>query len=287
MAASGHITRVMDQLSFIKMHGAGNDFVVLDGRSSPVPLTVTEARTLADRHFGIGCDQLIVMEPPTSGEADLFMRIRNPDGGEAEACGNATRCIASLVMTETGRDRAVIQTVAGHLPARTAEAGRITVDMGPANLGWREIPLSEERDTLHLGIGAGPLQDPVGVNMGNPHAVFFVEDAEAVDLASLGPQLEHDPLLPERANISVVSVTGPDRLRQRVWERGAGITLACGSGACAGAVAAARRGLTGRKVETAMDGGVLGLEWLEDGHVLMTGPVATSFRGQISRAELS
>ena len=277
----------MDQLSFIKMHGAGNDFVVLDGRSSPVPLTVTEARTLADRHFGIGCDQLIVMEPPTSGEADLFMRIRNPDGGEAEACGNATRCIASLVMTETGRDRAVIQTVAGHLPARTAEAGRITVDMGPANLGWREIPLSEERDTLHLGIGAGPLQDPVGVNMGNPHAVFFVEDAEAVDLASLGPQLEHDPLLPERANISVVSVTGPDRLRQRVWERGAGITLACGSGACAGAVAAARRGLTGRKVETAMDGGVLGLEWLEDGHVLMTGPVATSFRGQISRAELS
>lgn len=287
MAASGHITRVMDQLSFIKMHGAGNDFVVLDGRSSPVPLTVTEARTLADRHFGIGCDQLIVMEPPTSGEADLFMRIRNPDGGEAEACGNATRCIASLVMTETGRDRAVIQTVAGHLPARTAEAGRITVDMGPANLGWRDIPLAEERDTLHLGIGAGPLQDPVGVNMGNPHAVFFVEDAEAVDLAKLGPQLEYDPLLPERANISVVSVTGPDRLRQRVWERGAGITLACGSGACAGAVAAARRGLTGRKVETAMDGGVLGLEWREDGHVLMTGPVATSFRGQISRAELS
>ena len=277
----------MDQLSFIKMHGAGNDFVVLDGRSTPVPLTVAEARTLADRHFGIGCDQLIVMEPPTTGDADLFMRIRNPDGGEAEACGNATRCIASLVMSETGRDRAVIQTVAGHLPAQTAEAGRITVDMGPANLGWREIPLAEERDTLHLGIGAGPLQDPVGVNMGNPHAVFFVEDAEAVDLASLGPQLEHDPLLPERANISVVSVTGPDRLRQRVWERGAGITLACGSGACAGAVAAVRRGLTGRKVETTMDGGVLGLEWREDGHVLMTGPVATSFRGQISRAELS
>ncbi len=277
----------MDQLSFIKMHGAGNDFVVLDGRDAPVPLTIAEARTLADRHFGIGCDQLIVMEPPTSGDADLFMRIRNPDGGEAEACGNATRCIASLVMNETGRDRAVIQTVAGHLPAQTADAGRITVDMGPANLGWREIPLAEERDTLHLGIGAGPLQDPVGVNMGNPHAVFFVEDAEAVDLTALGPKLEHDPLLPERANISVISVSGPDRLRQRVWERGAGITLACGSGACAGAVAAARRGLTGRKVETTMDGGVLGLEWREDGHVLMTGPVATSFRGEISRAELS
>lgn len=287
MAISGHITRVMDQLSFIKMHGAGNDFVVLDGRSTPVPLTIAEAQALADRHFGIGCDQLIVMEPPTSEGADLFMRIRNPDGGESEACGNATRCIASLVMGETGRDQVVIETLAGHLPARTADAGLITVDMGPANLAWQEIPLAEERDTLHLGIGAGPLQDPVGVNMGNPHAVFFVEDADAIDLATLGPKLEHDPLLPERANISVISLKGPDRLRQRVWERGAGITLACGSGACAGVVAAARRGVTGRKVETTMDGGVLKLEWREDGHVLMTGPVATSFRGQISRAELS
>ncbi len=287
MAISGHITRVMDQLSFIKMHGAGNDFVVLDGRSTPVPLTIAEAQALADRHFGIGCDQLIVMEPPTSEGADLFMRIRNPDGGESEACGNATRCIASLVMGETGRDQVVIETLAGHLPARTADAGLITVDMGPANLAWQEIPLAEERDTLHLGIGAGPLQDPVAVNMGNPHAVFFVEDADAIDLATLGPKLEHDPLLPERANISVISPKGPDRLRQRVWERGAGITLACGSGACAGAVAAARRGVTGRKVETTMDGGVLKLEWREDGHVLMTGPVATSFRGQVSRAELS
>ncbi len=277
----------MDQLSFIKMHGAGNDFVVLDGRSTPLPLSVEEARTLADRHFGIGCDQLIVMEPPTSEGADLFMRIRNPDGGEAEACGNATRCVASLVMNETGRDQVVIQTLAGHLPAETATTGEVTVDMGPANLGWQEIPLAEERDTLHLGIGAGPLQDPVGVNMGNPHAVFFVEDADAIDLATLGPQLEHDPLLPQRANISVISVTGPDRLRQRVWERGAGITLACGSGACAGAVAAARRGLTGRRVETTMDGGVLTLEWRDDGHVLMTGPVATSFRGKVERASLS
>lgn len=277
----------MEQLAFIKMHGLGNDFVVLDGRSTPIPLSITEARALADRHFGIGCDQLIVMEPPTSEGADLFMRIRNPDGGEAEACGNATRCIASLVMGETGRDQVVIETLAGHLPALSAAAGEITVDMGPANLDWREIPLAEERDTLHLGIGAGPLQDPVGVNMGNPHAVFFVEDADAIDLASLGPKLEHDPLLPERANISIVSVTGPDRLRQRVWERGAGITLACGSGACAGAVAAARRGMTGRKVETTMDGGVLRLEWREDGHVLMTGPVATSFRGNVDRASLS
>jgi diaminopimelate epimerase len=156
--------------------------------------------------------------------------------------------------------------------------------MGPANLGWQDIPLAEERDTLHLKIGLGPLQDPVGVNMGNPHAVFFVEDADAIDLATLGPKLERDPLLPERANISVVSLNGTDRLRQRVWERGAGITLACGSGACAAAVAAARRGITGRKVEIAMDGGVLRLEWREDGHVLMTGPVATSFRGKTDEA---
>ena len=277
----------MEQLAFIKMHGLGNDFVVLDSRRTPLALTIEEARRLADRRFGIGCDQLIVMEPPSSAGADLFMRIRNPDGGESEACGNATRCIASLVMGETGRDQVVIETLAGHLPATAADSNEITVDMGPANLDWREIPLAEERDTLHLGIGLGPLQDPVGVNMGNPHAVFFVEDAETIDLAKLGPTLEHDPLLPERANISVISLDGPDRLRQRVWERGAGITLACGSGACAGAVAAARRGLTGRSVETRMDGGVLRLEWREDGHVLMTGPVATSFRGEVDRTLLS
>ncbi len=277
----------MEQLAFIKMHGLGNDFVVLDSRRTPIALTIEEARRLADRRFGIGCDQLIVMEPPSSEGADLFMRIRNPDGGESEACGNATRCIASLVMGETGRDEVVIETLAGHLPASAADSNEITVDMGPANLDWREIPLAEERDTLHLGIGLGPLQDPVGVNMGNPHAVFFVEDAEAIDLAKLGPTLEHDPLLPERANISVISLDGPDRLRQRVWERGAGITLACGSGACAGAVAAARRSLTGRSVETRMDGGVLRLEWRDDGHVMMTGPVATSFRGEVDRTLLS
>lgn len=277
----------MDQLAFIKMHGLGNDFVVLDSRRTPIALTIEEARWLADRRFGIGCDQLIVMEPANSEGADLFMRIRNPDGGESEACGNATRCIASLVMGETGRDKVVIETLAGHLPAIAADANQITVDMGPANLEWQEIPLAEERDTLHLGIGLGPLQDPVGVNMGNPHAVFFVEDADSIDLAALGPTLEHDPLLPERANISVVSLSGPNQLRQRVWERGAGITLACGSGACAGAVAAARRGLTGRSVETRMDGGTLRLEWRDDGHVLMTGPVATSFRGEVDRTLLS
>ncbi len=277
----------MDQLAFIKMHGLGNDFVVLDSRRTPIALTIEEARWLADRRFGIGCDQLIVMEPANSEGADLFMRIRNPDGGESEACGNATRCIASLVMGETGRDKVVIETLAGHLPAIAADSNQITVDMGPANLDWQEIPLAEERDTLHLGIGLGPLQDPVGVNMGNPHAVFFVEDADSIDLAALGPTLEHDPLLPERANISVVSLSGPNQLRQRVWERGAGITLACGSGACAGAVAAVRRGVTGRSVETRMDGGTLRLEWREDGHVLMTGPVATSFRGEVDRTLLS
>jgi diaminopimelate epimerase len=274
----------MEQQAFIKMHGLGNDFVVLDGRRAPISLSEAQVRRLADRRFGIGCDQLIVMEPPANDAATVFMRIYNPDGSEAEACGNATRCVASLVMAETGSDRVVIETLAGLLSARAAPADEITVDMGPANLGWQDIPLAEERDTLHLKIGLGPLQDPVGVNMGNPHAVFFVEDADAIDLATLGPKLEQDPLLPERANISVVSLNGTDRLRQRVWERGAGITLACGSGACAAAVAAARRGITGRKVEIAMDGGLLRLEWREDGHVLMTGPVATSFRGKTDEA---
>jgi diaminopimelate epimerase len=276
----------MKQQAFIKMHGLGNDFVVLDGRRAPISLSEAQVRRLADRRFGIGCDQLIVMEPPANDAATVFMRIYNPDGSEAEACGNATRCVASLVMAETGSDRVVIETLAGLLSARAAPADEITVDMGPANLGWQDIPLAEERDTLHLKIGLGPLQDPVGVNMGNPHAVFFVEDADAIDLATLGPKLEQDPLLPERANISVVSLNGTDRLRQRVWERGAGITLACGSGACAAAVAAARRGITGRKVEIAMDGGLLRLEWREDGHVLMTGPVATSFRGKTAEALL-
>lgn len=277
----------MNPRPFIKMHGLGNDFVVVDARTEPFPLTDALAQAIADRREGVGCDQLLILEPPTGGSADVFMRIRNHDGGEVGACGNGTRCVAALVMGELGREALTIETAAGLLQARAAGPGRVTVDMGEARLDWRDIPLSEERDTLHLGIGNGPLADPVGVNMGNPHAVFFVDDVESLPLAELGPPLEHHPLFPERANIGAAQLTGEDTLRLRVWERGAGLTRACGSGACAAAVAAARRGLTGRRVEVTLDGGTLTIEWLENGHVEMTGPVATAFHGELNGELLS
>ncbi len=277
----------MSSRPFIKMHGLGNDFVVVDARTEPFPLTDDLAKAIADRREGVGCDQLLIMEPPTNGSADVFMRIRNHDGGEVGACGNGTRCVAALVMSELGREAITIETSAGLLQAKAAGPGRVTVDMGEARLGWRDIPLSEERDTLHLGIENGPLKDPVGVSMGNPHAVFFVEGVESLPLEELGPTLEHHPLFPERANIGAAEVIGENKLRLRVWERGVGETRACGTGACAAAVAAARRGLTGRKVEVVLTGGPLTIEWLENGHVEMTGPVATSFHGELNGEFLS
>ena len=276
----------MSGRSFLKMHGLGNDFVVIDAREAPYALSETQAQRIADRRLGVGCDQLIVLEPPPNGAADVFMRIRNPDGQEAEACGNATRCVASVLMAEAGADRLTIQTLAGLLEAERAEGGLITVDMGPAYLEWDQVPLREACDTLALDLSLGPLAHPVAVGMGNPHAVFFVEDVAAIDLAWLGPRLETDSWFPERANISVAQITGPDRIRLRVWERGAGITLACGSGACATGVAAHRRRLTGRRSEVVLDGGALVIEWREDGHVMMTGPVATSFAGRLDPALL-
>ncbi|MBM3531984.1 MAG: diaminopimelate epimerase [Alphaproteobacteria bacterium] len=266
-------------IAFRKMHGLGNDFVVIDARDQSLALDDGLARRIADRRTGIGCDQLIVIEPPRAGLADAFMRIRNADGGEVEACGNAARCVASLLMAEKGRDHAVIETVVGLLDAEAAADGRVAVDMGPAKLDWRDIPLAEPKDTLHLGIHLGQLSDPVGVNMGNPHAVFFVADAEAVDLAALGPPLERHKLFPARANIEVAQVKSPTEIRMRVWERGVGITRACGTGACATLVAAVRRGLVERRVIVVLDGGALEIEWLKDGHVIMTGPVATAFTG--------
>jgi diaminopimelate epimerase len=277
----------MQGTPFIKMHGLGNDFVVLDARKAKVTLDAGAARAIADRHTGVGCDQLIVIERAQNPAADVFMRIRNADGSEVEACGNATRCIADLVMRERGRDRAVIETAAGLLDATAAGPERITVDMGPARLDWRDVPLARECDTLHVPLALSPLADPVACSVGNPHATFFVADAEAIDLAALGPVLEHDPLFPERANIGVVQVLSPTRLRFRVWERGTGITVACGTGACAALVAAHRRGLTGRRAEVVADGGPLDIEWRADGHVMMTGPVATSFRGVLDASLMS
>jgi diaminopimelate epimerase len=276
----------MSTIDFVKMHGLGNDFVVIDARRAAFPLDEARAHAIADRKTGIGCDQLIVMEAPQQPGADIFMRIHNADGGEVEACGNATRCVAALVMGETGGDRVAIETGAGLLVARPAEGGRISVDMGMARLDWREIPLARAQDTLHVDLRLGPLADPVCSNIGNPHATFFVADAASIDLAALGPLLEHDKLFPERANIAVAQLLSPQRIRLRVWERGVGITRACGTGACAALVAASRRGLTGRTAEVALDGGTLEIAWREDGHVMMTGPVATSFHGSFDPAQL-
>ncbi len=277
----------MSSLHFTKMHGLGNDFVILDGRRDAVALDGDRARAIADRHTGVGCDQVISMGPTEDGNADAFMGIYNADGSEVAACGNATRCVAALLMAETGRDNARIQTLAGLLIAHAMEDGRITVDMGLPGLGWNDIPLAGQQDTLCIPLTAGPLRSPVAVSMGNPHAVFFVDNAENIDLAALGPALEHDPMFPERANIGVAQVTGENQIRLRVWERGAGITLACGTGACAAAVAGHRRGLTGCGVTVMLDGGPLEIHWREDDHVMMTGPVATSFTGQLDISALT
>ncbi|MFV1852868.1 MAG: diaminopimelate epimerase [Thalassospira sp.] len=271
----------MNGIPFVKMHGLGNDFVVFDGRRDPAVLDLDDATAarIADRKLGVGCDQLIVIEPARDDLADAFMRIRNNDGGEVEACGNATRCVANIVMGELGRKDVIIETVVGLLDANGLTDGRVTVDMGQVKLDWRDIPLSEAVDTNHIPLSLGPLSDPVGVNVGNPHAVFFVDDAEAIDIEKFGPVLEHHEMFPERANIEVCSIVSENQIRMRVWERGVGVTRACGTGACAVGVAAARRGLTGRKTEIILDGGNLTIEWLPDDHVLMTGPVATSFSG--------
>ncbi len=268
---------------FVKMHGCGNDFVVFDERSGTLGLTARRAAAIADRRTGVGCDQFIVIEPAPPG-ADAFMRIRNPDGAEAGACGNATRCVADLLARDNGRHRQVIRTVAGDLVSEVLADGRVRVDMGPARLGWSEVPLAQPMDTLHLDLAAGNVSDPAAASMGNPHATFFVADIGAVPIGELGPRLEHDRLFPERANIGFAEIRGRDRMRLRVWERGAGLTLACGSGACAALVNAHRRGLVDRRASVEVDGGTIEIEWREDGHVLMTGPVATAFVGEIDLA---
>ncbi|MBT3358226.1 MAG: diaminopimelate epimerase [Rhodospirillales bacterium] len=275
----------MEPLPFVKMHGLGNDFVVFDARRQSLELSADQVRAIANRNTGVGCDQLIIMEPPRDGAADVFMRIRNADGSEVEACGNATRCVASTVMKERGANTIVIETVVGllHATAAADDGGNdlITVDMGPVRLDWQDIPLAQAMDTLHLGIEEGPLRDPVGINVGNPHAVFFVDDVESLPLETVGPRVEHHPLFPARINVEAVQVLSPTRLRMRVWERGTGITRACGTGACATLVAAHRRGLAERTAEVVLDGGTLRIEWNDQDHVLMSGPAATSFAGTL------
>ncbi|WP_428927484.1 diaminopimelate epimerase [Marinibacterium sp. SX1] len=274
--------------TFMKMHGLGNDFVVVDGRARAFDMTPALATALADRHRGVGFDQLAVITAPADGTgegtndgADAHLTFYNADGSLSAACGNATRCIARHIMDGTGRRALRLTTDRGVLLAEDAGNGLTSINMGPPQLDWAEIPLAHEMDTLHLPIDG----DPVATGMGNPHCTFFVEDAEAVDLASFGPAHEHHPLYPLRTNVQVAQVIGPDRIRMRVWERGTGITLASGSSSCATGVAAARRGLTGRKVEIVLDGGTLTIDWRADG-VWMTGGTAHVFDGVLTEAFL-
>ena len=271
-------------ISFTKMHGIGNDFIVLDARLGGIPLDGDQVRAMADRRRGIGCDQLIVVEPPRLTRATAYLHILNADGSESAACGNGTRCVAATLMGELGKSEITLETAAGLLDAMVADNGQITVNMGSALLDWHEIPLAEECDTLHVGLDVGGLCDPVAVNVGNPHCVFFVDDVDAVDLERLGPEVEQASIFPERTNVEIVEIHDESHLRMRVWERGVGITLACGSGACASVVAAHRRKLAGRKADVILDGGTLSIEWLDTGDVLMTGPVAVSFTGMWNEA---
>jgi len=263
--------------TFRKMNGLGNDFAVFDTRGSGFALSNAQAKRIADRKNGIGCDQII--EIRHSDSADVFMRILNADGSEVDACGNATRCVAALLSEEKSRGDVVIETGAGLLACVTNPDGTVTVDMDAPRLEWSEIPLARPfPDTVSLDVSfdggrGGPLRDPGAVNVGNPHAVFFVENADAYDLTEIGPRIEHDPLFPEAVNTSLAHILSRNAIRLRVWERGAGATKACGTAACAAAVAAIRKGLTDRKVTVSLPGGDLDIEWrAEDGHILMTGP---------------
>ena len=257
---------------FRKMHGLGNDFVILDAREGAIGMDAVRARAIADRRTGVGCDQVILLEP--SDAADVRMRIWNADGGEVEACGNAARCVALLEGGATS-----IETKSGIIHA-AANGRDATVDMGVPRFGWDEIPLAYAADTAAMPVGWEELQQPFAVNVGNPHVVFFVDDAEAIDLARLGPLIEHDPLFPERVNVNVASIEG-EKIRLRVWERGAGLTSACGTGACATAVAAIRRKRASSPVEVRLPGGALTIEWSGSGPIRMSGPAAHVFTGEL------
>lgn len=279
---------------FRKMNGLGNDFLVLDARREPIDFAPDQILRLADRNAGIGFDQMITLERAPAG-VDAFMRIHNADSSEVSACGNATRCVGWLLMRESGAERVTIETRAGLLFASDAgEPEMITVDMGEPKFDWRDIPLAEEfRDTRAIELQIGPIDAPIlhspsAVSMGNPHAIFWVDDVEAYDLSRIGPMLENHPIFPERANISLAHVTSPESLTLKVWERGAGLTRACGTGACAAAVSAARTKRTGRRVRVTLPGGDLLIHWRgQDNHVMMTGPVATDFTGTIDPATLA
>jgi len=275
-------------LPFKKMNGLGNDFVVIDGRNQKVSMTPDIAARIADRTTGIGCDQLIVVEKGEA-PAHAFMRIFNRDGGEVDACGNASRCVGQLLMDEKGTDKVTLETNAGLLRVFPANSG-VTVDMGAPKFDWEDIPLSERMDTRNVDVKLGPIEAPVlmgpaAVNVGNPHAVFFVDDVNAYDLEKFGPLVEFHPLFPEQTNVELAQIIDKSHIRLRVWERGVGITQACGTGACATAVAAARKNLTGRNVTVTLDGGDLEIEWRESNNrIYMTGPTTLDYDGEIAES---
>lgn len=268
------------------MHGLGNDFVIIDARDDHWLPTPEQARRIADRRHGVGCDQLVLLLPPTAPSADLLLRFFNADGSESGACGNASRCVARLLFEKTGRGEGVLQTSAGLLPVWRAGTSRqgetlYAVDLATPVFEWDKIPLAEPQDTLQLNLSVGALSAPCAVNVGNPHAVFFVPDVAAIDLATLGSQVEHHPLFPQRTNVEICEVLAPGQLRLRVWERGAGITPACGSGAVATAVAATRRGLVERRATVVLDGGELQVEWRANNRAILIGTASAVYTGQL------
>ncbi len=267
-------------VTFVKMHGAGNDFVVLDGRARAIAVAQDDALRIADRHRGVGCDQIVLIE--SADDADAFMRILNADGSESAACGNATRCVAALLAAENGARQVSIRTNAGILQATIKGPNLVEVDMGEPQFDWSDIPLVEPADTASLRLAMGPVANPAACSMGNPHATFFVDDLKHLPVDTLGAALERARLFPQRANIGFARIDAPDRIRLRVWERGVGMTLACGSGACAALVNANRRGLAARHANIEMDGGILSVTWRNDNHVLMEGPVAIAFEGTLA-----
>jgi diaminopimelate epimerase len=269
---------------FLKMHGLRNDFIVVDGRNQPYRPSAEEIVRICDRRQGVGADELLIIGPPRAGsvEAAAFVRIFNPDGREVEACGNASRCVGWLMLQEKKCNEILIDTLGGLLVCRQAGDKQVAVEMGKLRTGWQDIPLAREMDTLHLGIGAGPLQDPVGMNIGNPHAVFFVEELDSVDLAIWGPQLQKHPLFPQEANIGAAQLIDAKTLKLSVWERPGALTTACGTGACVAVAAAHRRGLTDvNHMTVIMPAGSVEIELKGDDSVVMTGPVEICFSGYL------
>ncbi len=273
--------------AFVKMHGLGNDFVVFDARDAAVNLTAANAKAVTNRHFGVGCDTVVVIRPGGA-QADASVLFYNADGSESEACFNATRCVARLLLDERGLARVKLSTKGGIMICSDAGKSAVTVDVGAPRLDWKEVPLASQVDTTNFLLELGGSSIPASaVSMGNPHCVLFVPDAVAAPIAALGPKIENLPFFPNRTNVEFAQVLDKGKIRMRVWERGVGVTLACGTGACATAVSAIRRGLTGRKVEVVLDGGSLMIEWREeDGHVLMTGGTAAPFRGRVDLDKL-